>query len=384
MPARVLYMGLVVLLTVDEWLPPSLSIPIPSTKEHKVGDAIDIFGLNGQQQFIQKRTNISEISGILSMQNPVAPSWHISNIEVFYLVDPPPTLGGLVIDPVDFSIIALWMQVKDEGYFTGLYYHRYIHPIVESIRPGGEVQSWDSGWKFGQMNLARALDFGIPERYATEIDKIAESIGAGPQIIWVVSKSDQHSRDLEIGDFILEINGETVGRMADVHVLSQAPESTVMVLRDHREMEIVLHSRRVPEETSKLVSWAGAILQQCPNFAFECVTPEFMRTARDEGLTDIETSVYISAVYNGSPATGILHPVSWIVEIDGQKVGSIGGLLDVVSTLKGKDERGEYVRVKLLDTRGIISIEGVKLNTLFWPAWILELKGKNWVRTELE
>ena len=384
LPARIVYMGVVVILTVDDWFPPLLPIPSPSSKEYKVGDTIEIFGLNVKQQLIHKHTEISEISGILLNPPTSRPSWHISNVEGYSLVDPPVTLGGIIVDPANYSIVAIWIPVNDVNYFVGLNYYRYVHPIIQSLRAGKEAITRSCGWKFGQINLARALDFGLPEHHATRIDKAAESIRAGPQVVWVVAKLHQFTHDLEIGDFILEISGETVGRMADVHNFSHSETTNVLVLRGREEKEIVVHSRREPLPICRVVSWIGVIMQQTPSCAFGYITPTFMRAAEEEGITDIESCVYISAIARGSPAVEVLSPVTWILEIDDKKVRSIDELLDIVSGLKGRCEREEYIRVKLLWLRGTVTIVGVKLNSEFWPTWTLEWKDKKWHRTELE
>jgi hypothetical protein len=58
-------------------------------------------------------------------------------------------------------------------------------------------------------------------------------------------------------------------------------------------------------------------------------------------------------------------------------------LVEVISNLKGRSEE-EYVRVRMMGRKGITSVVSVKLDSKFWPAWILERKGEQWVRTELE
>jgi hypothetical protein len=381
-PARVLYLGLVVVVTVDSnVIPPFFPIPSISNKEYKVGDAVEVYGLNGNQ-LVQKRTQISAISAIYAQQQ-AAPAFRVSNIEAYALLDSPYTQGGVLIDPTDSSIVAFWISLG--SCYAGLNYQYYIHSIVESLKTHGEVQSWCCGWSCGQINLARAMDFGVPEHHATRIDNIAKTIGTGAQVVWVIEKLRRSCSGLEVGDLILEINDESVGRMADVRCLSQAEIARILVLRDRREKEVILHSKRLPSQgTSRVVCWAGAILQQTPSFALEQITPEFTRVLEREGIDDPETLVYISSYFGGSPASGTLSPVHWILEIEEQKVRSMEMLLDITATLKGRCESDNYIRVKLVGRYGITSIVGVKLNSHFWPAWILELKGKKWVRTELE
>jgi hypothetical protein len=382
-----LYLGLVVILTVDSSLiPPFLQIPSTTDKQYKIGDAVEVYGLNNEHQLIQKRTEISAISTIVSPEQET-PSWRITNTEGYALLDNPYTLGGMLIDPSDSSIIAFWMEVKygSSNYTVGLNYHYYIRPIVEALRNGGDVESWYSGCILGQLHLARAIDLGMPEHHATRIDKIAKSIGTGAHAIWVTEKLRQSNSELEVGDFILEIDDEPVGRMADARHLSQAEISRALVLRDRQEKYVAVRPKRLPfQDTPRVVCWVGAILQRTPNFALESTTPEFAQVAEKEGVVNYEDLVYICNCFEGSPSKGILSPVSWILEIDNQKVSSLDILLEIIQNLKGRDESEEYIQVKLIGRQGITSIVGVKLNSHFWPTWILERKAKEWVRTELE
>lgn len=374
-------------LTVDSGIiPPFLRIPSVSNKDYKVGDAVEVFGLNNDHQLVQKRT---EISGVFTLVSPEqsTPSWRVTNTEGYDLLDCPYTLGGVLIDPADSSIIALWMEVKysNKNYYAGVNYQYYLHPIIEALRSGKDVQSWSSGCIFEQLHLAKAIDLGMPEHHATRINTIAKGIGTGAQAIWVVEKLRQSRCGLEVGDFILEIDDEPVGRMADIRHLSRAEFTKVLVLRDREEKEVILHSKWLPfQGIPKIVSWGGAILQRTPIFALEQTTPEFAQAAEKEGIADHEALVYIGSVAQGSPASGTLNPVQWIVEINKLKVSSLEVLLDIIATLKGRDENEEYIRVKLIGKQGVTSIVGIKLSSHFWPSWSLEWKRKAWVRTELE
>jgi hypothetical protein len=387
-PARILYYGLVVILTMDSGLlPDALPLPKFSTKEYRVGDTVKLYGLNDKHQLLQRRTEISTISPIISQPDSQSPVWRITNMEGYDLLDLPYTEGGVLIDPSDDSIFALWMQVKHSNgaYYTGLNYQFYLNPIIEALKNDTEIPSRHSGCIFGQRHIAKALSLGMPEHHATRINEIAQSIRTAPQAIYVEEKLRQSNGGLEIGDFILEIEGKAVGRMADVRHFSQAEMTKVLVLRDGNEKEIMVHCKRLPfSGHPKVVCWGGAILQHTPMYALEQTKPEFAQAARKEGVVDLERLVYISTCFDGSPAQGVLSSVSWIVEIDDQKVNSLEGLLDIIAKLKDKSESDDYIRVKLIGKQGAISKVGIRLSSHFWPTWVLEWNGRKWVRTELE
>ena len=174
-PGRVLYLGIVVVITVEASLLPS-AIPIPpvSTKQYKVGDEIEIFGLDDEHQLVRKRTQISAINGIVTRQcNP--PRWRVANTEGISLLDCPYSNGGILIDPVDKSIVALWMTVgsqhsdgRNATWKTGLNYDYYIQPVIEALRAGDELQNRCCGWEFGHLQLASAMNLGLKEQRANE------------------------------------------------------------------------------------------------------------------------------------------------------------------------------------------------------------------------
>jgi hypothetical protein len=281
------------------------------------------------------------------------------------------------------------MEIAHEGgyYFAGLSYHYYIHPIVEALKTGESVQNWSTGCIFEQQHIAQAIDLGFLEHHATRINSIAKGIGTGAHAIWVVGKLRQASSDLDVGDFILEIDGESVGRMADIRKLSQAEFTKVLVLHDQEEKEIRVHSISLPFiGTRKVVCWAGALCQRSPGFALEQTTPEFVNAAKKEGITELENLVYVSSCILGSPSSGIpdFDAYQWIVGLNNQKVNSLEEFLGIITTLKVPDENEEYIQVKLLEKQGKISIVGVILNSYFWPSWSLEWTGKEWIRKELE
>lgn len=394
-PGRVLYLGLIVVLTVDtDSLPSSLPIERISTKSYKVGDEVEVFGLDDEHQLLHKRTQISAINGILTRQcSP--PRWRISNTEGISLQDCPYSNGGMLLDPTDKSIIALWMTVgsqnssgKNTTWKVGLSYDYYIRPIIESLQAGDELQNRCCGWEFEHMQLASAVNLGLQESRATRIVEIAKSIGAVARPIFVAGKLRSPilvDDDLKIGDVLLEIDGKAVGRMADVRNLSYANTAKVLVLRNGQEKEINIETNLLSSQhISKLVCWAGAVVHQTHNSVLEQTTPEFVRVSKREGITNPATTVYVSSIMYGSPAIGNLRPVQWILEIDGRKVRSLRDMIDVISSLSEKDGSDDYVRVRMMSRKGITSVVSVRLDSQFWPAWILERKGNQWVRTELE
>ena len=353
-----------------------------------------LFGLDDEHQLVRKQTQISAINGIITRQcSP--PRWRITNTEGISLLECPYSNGGVLIDPVDKSIVALWMTVGSQNsdgrnttWKTGLNYNYYIRPIIEALQAGNELQHRCCGWEFELLQLANAVNLGLNEQRATRIVNIAKEIGTVARPILVSGKlcpPSQAENDLKIGDILLEINGEPVGRMADVHVLSQIETARVLILRNGEVKEITIHAQSISSQyTSRIVCWAGAVVHQTHNSVLEQTTPNSFASAREK-VSRIRRLSFISAVLHMVVrAIGNLRPVQWILEVDGQKVRSLDDMINVIIRLKEKDESEEYTRVRLMGRKGITSVVSVRLDSKFWPAWMLERKGDKWVRMELE
>jgi pro-apoptotic serine protease NMA111 len=394
-PGRVLYIGVVVVLTFDaNLLSPETPLPSLSTKQYKVGDEIELFALDDEHQLIQKRTEISAINGIITRQcNP--PRWRISNTEGISLLEHPYSNGGILIDPGDKSVVALWMTIKSQNssgkntaWKIGLNYDFYIRPIIEDLQAGKELEHRCFGWEFDHLQLASAINLGLSEHHATRIANIAKSVGTVARPIFVSGKlcpPSQVEHDLKIGDVVIEINGKPVGRMADVRNLSQLDSAEFLILRNGEEKEITIQSRPLPSQsTSRIVCWAGAVVHQTHSSVLEQTTPEFVSVSKREDILDPESAVYICSIMYGSPAIGNLRPIQWILEVDGQKVRTLDDMINIISNLKERDEGEEYTRVRMMGRKGITCVVSVRLDSKFWPAWMLERKGEQWVRTELE
>jgi len=277
---------------------------------------------------------------------------------------------------------------KNTTWKTGLNYDYYIRPIIESLQAGEELQNRCCGWEFEHMQLASAVNLGLKESRATQIVKIAKTIGAVARPIFVAGKLRSPipiEGDLKIGDVLLEINGKAVGRMADVRSLSHATKAKVTILRNGQENEINIETNLLSSyHTSKVVCWAGAVVHQTHSAVLEQTTPEFVRVSKREGITSPANAVYISSIMYGSPAIGNLRPVQWILEIDGRKVRSLEDMIEIISSLRDRAESDEYIRVRMMGRKGITSVVSVRLDSQFWPAWILEREGEQWIRKELE
>jgi pro-apoptotic serine protease NMA111 len=379
LPGRVVYLGIVTVVTINGTLLRSADVLPISTNEYKVGDRLDLFSIDNAMQLVQLPTELREIAPIMSGPfNP--PRWRIKNVEAMYILGAPASNDGFLIDPEEKSVVALWMTI--DGIRIGLDYNRYIRPIIETLQNAKENDRC-SGWIFGWMSLPNAIHLGLNDQRAAQMATLVSRIRSVHRAICISGKLRSVTQDnLKIGDIILEVNNLPVVRMADIHNLSQIESAQILVLRDRQEILVNLDTQCLPSEImSRIMLWAGAFLHETHDSVLEQITPEFEEIAQREGMADIRQSVYISSIRPGSPASIGLLQSNWILEVHGHKVRTMDDMLHVNSTLH--NER-EYLRVKMIASNGVMSVRSVRLDSKFWPAWILEWKDNQWVCTELE
>ena len=386
LPGTLIYLGLVAIVTVDKnLLHSNLTAPKFSEKVFRIGDDIETFLLDTAYQLIQKDTKIKDI-GLIANSTTYPPRWRMLNIETIYLMDYTASLGGFHIDPIDKSVVALSMLVNQRGTYA-INYNFYIRPIIEALRRERIVQRY-SGWSFYQESLSGCLALGLKQERAIRMVQLAKAQNALPRPVFVYCQlrppsTGSDGDGLQIGDIIIEIDDNPVIRMADIHVLTEVTSARILVSRNGEELLLTTPTYELQSEwTETVLCWAGATFHRTHDAVLEQISPEFAAVSRIEEFPEPEKGVYMCSYFRGSPGSQI-PTTHWVLEVDGRKVRTMEDMLEIVKTLKGK-ENGEYIRVKLLHRAGIIGFVTIRLDNKFWPAYTLEQKDGKWIRTELE
>ena len=380
LPGHVVYLGIIAVLTLNGTQLSSNDVLPICTNEHKVGDRLELFAVDSSQQLIQLPAEVREIAPI-SIGQFQPPRWHSTNVEVLFMLGPTANNDGVLLDPEDKSVVAMWMTL--DGIKIGLDYNRYIRPVVEMLQKPGEISNRCCGWAFALLSIPDAMHLGLTDQHANRITALAGHIRSVPRALYVWKKLRPMTQgNLRISDIVLEINGLPVARMADMHILTRLESAQLLVLRDRQEISVNLQTECIPSEVmGRVLFWAGAFLHETHDAVLEQITPEFEEIARREGISNIWQSVYVGSVKAGSPAAAGLVQSHWILEVEGNKVKSMDDMLDLIPNLR--DQR-EYLRVKIIAVNGVMSVLSMRPDSRFWPPWILEWKDEQWVRTELE
>lgn len=386
LPGTLIHLGLVAVVTVDRKLLHSeLTAPKFSDKVFRIGDDIEDFSLDGANQLVQKSTKIKDM-GLIGSVAAIPPSWRMRNVEGITFMDYLPSSGGVYIDPVDKSIVALSLPVNLSGNW-GINYNFYIRSIIERIKKGEPLKQRCCGWNFSQEKLSDCLNSGLKQERAIRLVRLAKAQNTLPRPISVFGPlrpqvTTTSGEGLKIGDIIIEINDKPTIRMTDVHVLTEVESARVLISRNGEERLITLTTYEVQSEwTGRILWWSGAIFHRTHEAVLEQISPEFDVVSSVEGFPEPKEGVYMCSFFAGSPGSQMSN-TSWVLEVDGSKVRTMDDMLDIVKRLKSK-KNGEYVRVKMLYRTGTISVSSVRLDTKFWPTYTLEQKDGKWLRTEL-
>lgn len=251
--------------------------------------------------------------------------------------------------------------------------------------------------EFEPVQLAKAATFKLPEYW---IQKLSELKASRKQVLRVKGTvaGSQASKVLVAGDMILAIDGKPVDSFQAVEEIvakkgggvvdstseamkkrkrdsksgdnsSKSPTFNLKIFRSGVESLVVVEpSLESLVGTSRLVHWAGAMLQE-PH-----------RAVRELGFVpEGNHGVYVSRWHHGSPAHRYgLFALQWITHINGQPVIDIDNFLRLVSELK----HGEYVVVKLIHLNVKPKVMTLRLDNWYWPPWelLLDPETNEWER----
>ncbi|GBC06882.1 hypothetical protein RclHR1_07110007 [Rhizophagus clarus] len=176
---------------------------------------------------------------------------------------------------------------------------------------------------------------------------------------------DDFIDSLAVGDIILTINNNMVTKMSDLPItFHYLEEVDILILHDGKELNIkVKTTPYYGKETTKIIGWSGAIIQEPYKAALE-------------RIKNVPTGVYITFIYNGLPALKLKQGV-WIVELQGRKVNDIDSFLKAIyaheKEIKEKPEENNdgYVRIKTISGTNVTEVVTMKLDPCYWDIWQL-------------
>ncbi len=238
-----------------------------------------------------------------------------------------------------------------------------MHGPLEALVAGKVpfLASLDAELHLTPLSMARQ-GLGLPQEWCERVERLS----LRRQVVAVtrcMPGVDGAAGALLEGDLLLAVNGEPVVSFQDVdEAVMKACEAAaaeagddgddgtaaapapaiplvdVTILRDREVISVPVRPRRLPNlETTRIVSWAGALLQDTP------------RATLIRGFCPAgpgRPGVYVSRWAYGSVAHKFaLRATKWITEVNGVAVGSLDEFLEAVRDI----QHGDSVRLRVVN-----------------------------------
>jgi len=290
------------------------------------------------------------------------------NEEVIHLEKPPSCVGGVLVDAKG-AVQAIWASYsscerKDPtevvDFFRG-FSVELVQDILQPLKNGQKPYFRSLEAELWPISLAQARDVGLSEEWVTKIQEKGRRHILN--IRRLVAKTDAHDK-LKTGDLLLAVDGKICTSFREFETASQNAERVLLTLiRNTVEIQVSVSTVLLSGEgTTKIVCWAGAILQNTH------------RPVAQLGF--LQPGVYCSRWYFGSPAHKYsLRAAHWIVEVNGKPTPDLDSFLNVVNSL----DASNFVRLKIKGMQDRVSVTTIKMDLHYWPTWLLFKDEKEWI-----
>jgi S1-C subfamily serine protease len=335
------------------------------------GDDVLFVGLSRKFQPLWQTTNISRIEELF-IAEPRPPRFRAVNEEVIHLEKPPSCVGGVLVDNQG-HVQSFWASYsssdrKDPNtpveFFRG-FTSDLVEETLEQLRKGEHPSVRSLEAELWPISLSQARDVGLSEEWLSKIQEQSTRRHI-LNIRRLVANTDA-SMKLKTGDLLLAVDDKICTTFREVEIATKDAEQVKLtLLRNMEEVEETVSTVLLTGRgTTKIACWAGAILQ------------DTHRPVAQLGF--LHEGVYCSRWYFGSPAHKYsLRAAHWIVEVNGKATPNLATFLEVVSSL----DVNEFVRLKIKGQQDRVSVTTLKLDVHYWPTWVLNKKGSDWVLEE--
>jgi len=324
-------------------------------------------GLSRKFQPLWQTTAISRIEELFIPEGR-PPRFRAVNEEVIHLEKPPSCVGGVLVD-TNGHVQALWASYSSSDrkdpttaveFFRG-YSVELVEDILQPLKRKEKAHFRSLEAELWPISLSQSRDVGLSEDWVKRIQETGRRHILN--IRRLVANTDASAK-LKTGDLLLAVDSKICSSFRDVELATQnAQQVELTLLRNLEEMKVTVSTVLLSGEgTTKIVCWAGAILQNTH------------RPVAQLGF--LQPGVYCSRWYFGSPAHKYsLRAAHWIVEVNGKPTPDLDAFLSVVNSLDASD----FVRLKIRGMQDRVSVTTIKMDLRYWPTWLLLKKGNDWV-----
>ncbi|CAB4482019.1 uncharacterized protein OCT59_029483 [Rhizophagus irregularis] len=373
-PGKVIYLHPLynyAILTYDKTLlgeTPVKAIEL-SDKELVQGDSVYLVGICGDNSPAVKKTTVKRIANIETVKC-FPTRWRAMNVEEIRLDDVVESLGGVLCDN-DGKVQGLWLvyslqnnKQQNIAYKKG-FSISLVKPTINSLKLGEIPKLYCLDVEFFIIKLSKAKYYGLSDEWVKKVESIPNSKYSLLRVLNILDSTSPSGKLLKVGDIVLKINDNMITKMSDLSMAYHYSEEVdMLILRSGKEINIKVKTTPCyGKETTKIIGWSGAIIQEPYKAALE-------------QIKIVPTGVYISYRFSGSPALKLKLGV-WIVEIQGRKVSDIDSFLEAIyaheKEIKENPEENNdgYVRIKTIGDTNVTKVVTMKLDPHYWGIWQL-------------
>ncbi|KAI8622830.1 hypothetical protein BC830DRAFT_1162701 [Chytriomyces sp. MP71] len=348
-----------------------------STKNLSQGDSVHMVCLSKAYQALVRKTVVTNIRQFF-VSEPMPPSFRAINVEGIELENPLGT-GGVLTDDSGHvqALFAAHSKYSSKGkseFFMGMPMS-IMQPTIAKVReallemkavgayvqPSVEEYTLEAEMTYAQVAHARVLGLSDPW-----VKKIEGSHASRRNVLIVrrITSSAEAAKLLKEGDMILAVDDEPTTNYLDILKRIDTKELNLTVVRDKKEVEIKVPASLMEINTSeRIVGWSGAVFQMPHKAVYQ-------------QLKNVPEGVLCSVVYEGSPAQMYaLHPLSWVTEINGEKIVNLDDLVAAVS----KIPTDTFARIKTINFQRFVRVIAIRTNSHYFGTWQIKREVGEWV-----
>jgi S1-C subfamily serine protease len=335
------------------------------------GDEVWLVAMTRRQQVVGRESRVARVDAA-SIPIPYSPRFRDSNVELIYLTEKIPSVGGVLADDKG-RVLCLWASFstmgargKPNSFFAGIS-AELVEDLVAPLRSGQRFVWQSLGVEFETMNLAAARARGLDPDSARRLEEHDPLRRQVLTVKLLVAESSAAAL-LSEGDLVLAANGKPVTTFREIELAARDGEVALTVLRNG--VKHVVAVAPVPIHgggTDRALIWSGALLQHPPR-----------ELAQQRGLP--REGVYVAETAHGSPSRRYgLGPTGRITAVDGRPTPDLDAFLAATAAKKNR----ESVRLRVESLHGKVRVLTLELDLNYWPTQELRRSDQGWIRRQL-
>lgn len=376
-----------------------------SDKELNQGDEVHFTGIGNDHSITTKKTTVGNVSNV-GTRECSPPRWRAMNVEGIKVDDGSNSIGGLLTTE-EGKVQALWVSYssqnekgKDISFMSGLP-ASLVQPVVDKFIKGENAVFKALDVEFWTMRIAAARTLGLSDEWVKRIEKSGSTRHTLLYVLNILDERSPSAKVLKVGDIVLSMNGQLVTRMSDLRNIKEGDNVDMIILRNGQEVQVTVPLSEFSDyETTRVIGWQGALIQR----PYKAVL---------EQVRNVPEGVYVSCTLYGSPASNVLRPGVWIIEVNGRPVHDLDSFLEAVHTHeheiqnrrrssyippthRSAEERAKqvpftdgdllktedldddddsndegYIRIKTMSRNETVRVAALKLDLHYWETWQL-------------